>query len=194
MSYKVIGSVRSPFVRICRLFLLQNQIPFEFEILNFLENETDAQKLATETPVNKVPVLVDGAQKIFDSRVIINYLIKKHGLPALTIDEENYVTAIYSCLDTGVLLFLLKRDGIDIQAPGFFRARNRERIPANLKYLEAWASKLDPAKDWSYPAMALFSFLYWGEKREVLSLEDYPNMKAFLTRFQPAAGVTETGF
>ncbi len=196
MSYKIIGSPRSPFVRICRMFMIQNSIDCEFHVLNFVDDENDAKALAKESPINKVPILVDGGHKIFDSRVIVSYLVKKHGLRELSIEAENIVSVIYGCLDAGVILFLMKKDGFDIHDSGFFLSRNRERIPHSLEYLTPWASSLDPAVpgDWNYGSMSLFSFIYWAQARGVLELKLYPEMVAFMERFKNASGIRETGF
>src|SRR5690606_30517769 len=129
MSYTLIGSQRSPYARACRMLMIQNGIDFEFRILNFVDDAKDADVLAKESPINKVPILIDGNRRIFDSRVIMNYLADKHDLRPLSIDEENYLSAVYSCLDSGVILFLLRRDGFDLGTPGFFLSRQRARIP-----------------------------------------------------------------
>jgi len=120
MAYTLISSERSPFGRICRMFMIRHAIDFDFRVLNFVDDQNAAIALAKETPINKVPILVDNNQKIFDSRVIINHLIKKHRLPELSLQEENIISCIYSCLDAGVILFLMKKDGYDIGGPGFF--------------------------------------------------------------------------
>jgi glutathione S-transferase len=156
--YTIIGSERSPFVRACRMLMTANQIPFKFEVLNFVDDEKAAKALEQESPINRVPILVVREQKIFDSRVIANFLIQNHKLKTLSLDEENILSSIYSCLDTGVLMFLLKREGIEMDREGFFFVRNRARIPANLQWLTPWVKSLSPEKDWHYPAMALFSF------------------------------------
>lgn len=196
MAYTLLGSIRSPFVRICRMFFLQNQIPFEFRVLNIADDPKEAATLSLETPINRVPVLLDGEQKVFDSRVIVNHLSKKHGLRPLSLDEENLVSVIYSCLDTGVALFLMKRDGFDTTGSGFFVSRHRARIPANLAFLKPWVQKLDAKRpgDWNYVSMSLFSFLFWANARELIKLADYPEMAAFMARFNDAPGAQETSF
>jgi glutathione S-transferase len=197
MSYTLIGSQRSPFVRISRMLMIQHGIKFDFSVLNFVDDAKAAEALEKETPINKVPILVDGAQRIYDSRVIASYLTRKHHLPELTLDQENMVSAIYGCLDTSVILFLLKRDGIDLNQPGFFLKRNRERIPRILEFVSPWARGLDSNKpqDWNYASMSLFSYLYWAQARELLTdLKPYPALQAFMTNFALAPGVKETSF
>lgn len=195
MSYTLISSERSPFGRICRMFLINHKIKFDFRILNFVDNKQDAEALSKESPINKVPILIDGKEKIFDSRVIMNYLIKKHDLPELSVEEENIVSAIYSCLDVSVTLFLMRFNGYDLNAENHYLQRQKERIPRNLEYIKPWAMRLNnenPAH-WNFPAMSLMSFLYWGEARaKTIQLSDYPHFKNFIERFQNQPGVAET--
>lgn len=196
MAYTLIGSQRSPFVRICRLLMIHHQIPFEFQLLNFVEDTADAERLSKQTPINKVPILIEGDQKIFDSRVIVNYLLQKHRLAPLSLEEENWVSCVYSCMDAGVILFLMRRDGYDLNSSGFFLSRQKQRLPDNLNYLKSWATSLDPARscDWNYGSMSLFSFLYWAQARELLDLSLYAEMSDFMERFQNQPGVRETSF
>ena len=196
MAYTLIGSLRSPFVRTCRMLMMQNEIDFEFKVLNFVQEKADAEALKKETPINKVPILINGAQKIFDSRVIVNFLTKKHGLRELSLEEENIVSCIYSCLDTGVILFLMREDSYDMNHAGFFLSRQRERIPRNLEFITPWMKRLDSSKkeDWNYASMALYSFLYWAEARHLLKIADYPECAKFMERFRDAPGVKQTGF
>jgi glutathione S-transferase len=193
MPITIIGSERSPFVRICRMFMIQQNIPFDFEILDFVNDEQDAKTLATKTPINKVPILIDGDQKIFDSRVIMNYLSEKCGIPKRSVGEENLISVIYSCMDTSVILFLMKRDGYDLQKSGFFLSRQLSRIPNNLGYLLPWVKTLSPenSSDWNYASMSLYSYLYWANARQILNLGDYPEFQHFVTLFSGAAGVKE---
>lgn len=198
MAYTLISSERSPFGRICRMLMINHGIDFNFRVLNFVDNEQDARALAQETPINKVPLLILGnQQKIFDSRVIANYLIKEHGLRPLSVDEENFVSAIYSCMDVSVTLFLMKHNGYDIQADNSYLRRQRERIPRNLEYIKSWVQKLDPKNpdDWNYASMSLLSFLVWGEIRaRTVRLEEYPFAQEFLAKFSSSPGVNETVF
>lgn len=196
MSYTLIGSIRSPFVRICRLFMMQNSIPFEFKVLNFLDDPKDAAELAKESPINRVPILEADGQKIFDSRVIINYLIKKHNLKPLSIEDENRVSVAYSCLDTALTLFQMKKDGFDLNHKGFFISRQHQRIPQNLIYLDSWMRDLSSSKkeDWNFASMTLYSFLFWAHAREIFDVNAYPACRDFLEKFSNCTGVQETTF
>lgn len=195
MAYTLIASERSPFARIVRMLMVRHEIPFDFRILNFVDDAAAAAELAKETPINKVPILIDGAQTIFDSRVIVNHLTKKHGLPHLSLDEENIVSTVYGCMDTSVILFLMKRNGYDLAAGNGFLKRNLERIPASLTYLSPWAATLDSKnpRDWGYASMSLYSYLQWAEVRTgLISVKDYPTLAKFMDEFANAPGVRET--
>lgn len=198
LAYTLITSERSPFGRICRLLMIKHEIDFKLRILNFVDDREDAKLLAQETPINKVPILVlpDG-QKIFDSRVIVQYLGKTHRLPELTLEQENFVSAVYSCLDTSVMLFLMKKDGFDLQKPGFFMKRQWDRIANNLAYLMPMADQFraDVPSDWNYASMSLYSYLDWAEHRAgFVDVKSYPRLHAFKQKFSSAPGVEATGF
>ena len=175
-----------------------HKIDFELRILNIVDSKQDADALSLETPINKIPILViDGDQKIFDSRVIINYLVKKYNLPPLTLDQENYVSVVYSCLDVSVILFLMKQSGYDLEAQNLYITRQKERIPANLEFLKSWMISLNPENltDWNYASMSLYSFLYWAKMRaRSVDFEKYPHFETFLEKFAHAPGVNESGF
>lgn len=197
MAYTLIGSERSPFARVCRMLMIQNSISFDWKVLNFVDDPKDAAVLRSETPINKVPLLLDGDRKVFDSRVIVNYLTAKHGLRKPSLEEENAVSVINSCLDAGVILFLMRKDGFDTQGGGFFLSRQRARVPEGLKYLTPWISSLDPSNPdhWNYASMSLYSLLRWGEARAgILRIADDPRLVSFVDGFKNAPGVRETDF
>jgi len=198
MNYTLISSERSPFGRACRMLMHAHQIPFQFRILNFVDEPQAAVALAQESPINKVPILiVEGSQRIFDSRVIAQYLTDKHGLRRFSLDEENILSAIYSCLDVSVSLFLMRANGYDIQASNHYLQRQRERIPRNLAFIEPWIHTLSPDNsfDWNYASMCLLSFLYWADVRaRTIRLEELPSFQNFMEKFAHAPGVKETVF
>jgi glutathione S-transferase len=196
MSYKLIGSLRSPFTRMCRLFFINNDIGFEFEIINYLEKKEDAEYLAKISPINKIPILMDGDQKIFDSRVIYNHIVRKHGLKNLSVDEENIVSAIQSSMDVLVNLFLFNKGGLKLDSENWYVQRQRERIPQTFEFILPWMRELNANKpaDWNYPSMILYSFLDWAQFRELLDLKYYPEYLVFLEKFKDARGIKETDF
>ena len=176
--------------------MIANHIPFQFDVVNYLEIEADAKRLASASPINKIPVLTFRDQKIFDSRIMAEHLIAQHRLRKLSLDEENYVSAIYSLLDVSVNLFMLKHSGFDVESSNWYVDRQKARIPANLDFLKVWVKGLMPENkaDWHFPAMSLYSYLYWANARGLLTLANHPDFEGFASRFADAAGVHETDY
>lgn len=191
----LIGSLRSPFVRQIRIYLLNSKIEFKLHAINYLENADDAKFLAHISPINKIPILMDGDQKIFDSRVIFNYINQKHQLSQLTIAEENILTAIHTCIEVSVSLFLLQKGG-EVNAANWYIQRQRERIPECLNFILPWVKSLNAshAKDWNYLSMALYSYLDWAQSRQLIQIEKFPEMLQFCESFKVCSGVKETDF
>lgn len=133
MSYTLIGSLTSPFVR--RVRMLMEGIPFELKELNIYETE-DGLQLNKINPVNQIPVLLDGEKKIWDSRVIFNYLNQKHKFQNQDWDFENNLTAIDGAMNAGVSLFQLKRSGININEQYMVISRYRDRMDSVLDYFK----------------------------------------------------------
>lgn len=170
MAYTLIGSYPSPFVR--RIRMLMEDIPFEFRELNIYEAEGTIE-LNKVNPVNQIPVLIDGNRKIWDSRIIFNYLNALHKLQKMDWEDENTLTAIDGALNAGVALLLMKRSGIRIEEPYMIVNRHRERIESILEYLRAYAEGAG-LKEWNFLSMSLYSFLDWASFREILNLADHP--------------------
>lgn len=193
---RIYGSVRSPFARIPQIYLLTHGIEFEFEIINFLDSPEERARLESLTPINKVPLMKDGDLTLFDSRVIMTYLQRKHGLPAPTWEEENQITASYSAMDSLVQLFLMGRSGFDVTSANPLTDRIRARVPQAITYSENWIRGLSPQRpsDWNYASMSWYAALYWANARELWDIRQSPAHERFLHDFASAPGLADTGF
>jgi glutathione S-transferase len=176
MSYTLIGSPTSPFVRRIRMFM--ENIPYEFKELNIYEAE-DNLELNKLNPVNQIPVLLDGERKIWDSRVIYNYLNSIHIINHLDWDDENTLTAIDGGLSAGVALILLKRSGIDINEPYMIINRHKKRIESILDYLKPYIQGKG-LHEWNFITMSIYSFLDWARFRQVFDFSPRPECIKFL--------------
>ncbi len=195
MSFHLLGSYTSPFARKIRLLLMNepiNEMKLEFTPVNYLE-EAGNKLLREKSPFNQLPVLMDGDQPIYESRVMFNYIVQKYKIKALTIDEENILSAIDTCLSSAIHLFSLEKGGIDIHAgTNYFIEREKARIPSLLNYIKNWTTQQKPEANWNYLTMSLYSLLVWIEFRKIYDLKDHPEMKSFLARFKNCKGVKET--
>lgn len=68
---KLIGSLTSPYVRKVRIVMAEKRLDYQLE----LEDVWQSQAILKSNPLGKVPCLVmDGAEAVFDSRVIVEYV------------------------------------------------------------------------------------------------------------------------
>jgi glutathione S-transferase len=68
---KLIGSLTSPYVRKVRVVLAEKKLDYNF----VLEDVWGSEAILAANPLGKVPVLVmEGAEAVFDSRVIVEYV------------------------------------------------------------------------------------------------------------------------
>ena len=68
---KLIGSLSSPYVRKVRVVLAEKKLDYNF----VLEDVWGSDAILASNPLGKVPVLVmEGAEAVFDSRVIVEYV------------------------------------------------------------------------------------------------------------------------
>ena len=69
---KLIGSTTSPYVRKVRVVMAEKKLDYQFVLDNVWSADS---KIAACNPLGKVPCLVmEGAEAVFDSRVIVEYL------------------------------------------------------------------------------------------------------------------------
>lgn len=192
-AVQLVGSKTSPYTRRLRM-LLHDHAPFEFKAINYLEVPADAEFLKQATPINKLPILIDGSNTIYESRIIAGYLISKFAWTKLTIEDENILSMNDAANDVGVNLFLLRKGGMDITQSSWYIDRQKERLPAIFTELEKWAKARDeknPAH-WNYVAMSVYSYVDWAEYRQMADFSNHPGLLDFVKRFANLPGVAET--
>jgi len=185
---KLYGSQTSPYVRRIRL-LLANQ-SYQFVNMHIFAEE-DRQTLLALNPTLKIPMLEQEGKVIFDSGVIYRFLAAQFQLPVLSWYQENQLTVINAVNDSLVALFLCQRSGLDTNEDRLFFNVQKERIVASLFVLEQQAANQE-FSDWNYIAMALFSLLDWVLFRELLELDEYPALLAFVKYNQQQSAIAET--
>jgi glutathione S-transferase len=103
---KLYGSYTSPFVRHCRILLLESGLPCEFIV-------TDGVASAAKSPTKKVPFLEDGELFLTDSCSIVKYLREKNMQAfCFTAIEYDRFCLVNTLLEATVNLFMLEKDGI----------------------------------------------------------------------------------
>ncbi len=187
---KLLGSPTSPYVRRLRLWLREEACNYDFVSLNIFEGE-GRELLKAHNPTLKVPMLLDGEQPVYDSRVIFRYLCQKLGREPLRWEEENRLTVIDAANDSFVPLLLLERSGVDTQRDAMFFRLQRERIERTLELLEAQVAD-GQFRSWDYPAICLFCLVDWVMMRELYDFSCLPHLRSFRDQQLGRPGVAET--
>ena len=178
MNYTIIGSQTSPFVR--RIRMLMENIPFELKELNIYETD-DGLVLNKINPINQIPVLVMGEEKIWDSRQIFNYLNRTHNFQTMSLEDENMLTAIDGAMNAGVALMQMKRSGMNIDEPFMFVNRQKDRIDSILDYLKPYMAN-QGLKDWNFQTMSIYSFIDWAIFRNIIKIDNRPECQKFMAQ------------
>lgn len=166
---KLFGSYTSPFVRHCRIVLLETQTDFEFV-------ETDYSQSAAGSPAQRVPYLHDGELHLHDSASIIKYVRQQAGenfcAEAQSFDLFCLVNA---AMDSTINLFLLENSGIDISSNPYLQ-RQASRIESCLQSLQERAEK---GLAWDDAGIRLTCFVDWAEYRKRLDFSPYPALQSW---------------
>lgn len=188
MGYVLYGSKTSPFVRRIRVML--ESIPYDFRELNIFEGQ-DAVDLNKINPINQIPVLVDGENTIWDSRVIFNYLNSIHRFQNIDWKDENLLTAIDGAMSAAVSLLMLKRSGINTQEPYMYIVRQKDRIESILDYLKPYITN-EAMKEWNFHTISLYCFLDWALFRDLIKIDHRPECLALLEKYKPKPILIDT--
>lgn len=172
---KLVGSHPSPYVRRLRLWLKDH--PYDFLPLD-IYSEAGRAELETYTPAMKVPMLLDGEQAVYDSRVIYRYLNQRLQRETLSWQEENLLTLIDSLQESFIILLMSQRSGLSPDEDRLILNLQHDRIQRTLPVLET-AVQSGAFSQWQYPAICLFTLLDWIQFRELFTLAEYPMLNAF---------------
>jgi glutathione S-transferase len=133
---KLYGTVTSPFVR--RVCIVAAELG---EPIEWVDTSTEAGQatLREVSPIRKVPVAVVDGRTLFDSHVIVAWLLttRGHGPLAPPSDpwhERNVIHAIDAAADSLLQLFFLRRDGVSVDDTPFAK-RHMERTDAIMQWL-----------------------------------------------------------
>ncbi|MFN2361074.1 MAG: glutathione S-transferase N-terminal domain-containing protein [Marinobacter sp.] len=185
---KLIGSTTSPYVRRIRLLLADN----DYEFVNLDIYGEDRAELRRNNPALKIPMLIDGDQEVFDSRVIARYVSEKQGLAPLTWDQENQLTLIDAANDSAVILLLSSRSGIDTSENLMFFNLQRERIMMTMRTLAAMVDD-GQFSQWNYPAICLYCLVDWVDFRDLVDFSGIESLLGFRDHYRnnEMVGVTD---
>lgn len=167
---KLYGSYTSPFVRHCRIALLETGQAFEFI-------ETDATSSAVQSPTKRVPFLQDGDLFFTDSCSIIKYVREKAGqIFCNTAKELDEFCMATTALDATVNLFFIERDKVNITEIPYLK-RQADRIDSILAELNSL--HLPITAPYNDAQLRLACFIGWAKFRKRVDFSAYKNLESF---------------
>ncbi|MCT8985843.1 glutathione S-transferase family protein [Shewanella phaeophyticola] len=180
---KLYGSYTSPFVRHCRIALLESTLDHEFI-------ETDQAASATKSPTKRVPFLQDGELTLNDSSAILRYIRQKSDKPFIesAVELDQYCL-VNTALDSTINLFFLARDGVDIEQYEY-TLRQAQRVESILIALEQL--KLPLHGPYDDVQIRLGCYLSWAVFRQRINIDSYPRLKLFLAAIEREPFFSET--
>lgn len=182
-SMKLYGSYTSPFVRHCRIALIETGQACEFI-------ETDQTASAIKSPTKRVPFFEDSDLVLTDSAAIIKHLREKVGKTfCQSTAELNRLCLVNTALDTVVNLFFIKRDGVDISTIPYLQ-RQAARIQSTLEELNKVFSPIKMQFDDA--DLRLGCFMGWSKFRNQIDFSPYENLEKFYSRIMEYGPFAET--
>jgi glutathione S-transferase len=193
---KLYYSDGSPFARKVRIVLAEKGLAFESDIANGLRTpETIA------TPTLAVPVLEDGALKLWESDLIVDYLLRTYPdarrdaatsvepplSPWLARPEHHWqdmatLATIATCASSIVNLRLMASDGI-APANSDYLARQKARAERCLDWLEETVTDEGFAPGWfSIMDIAFICPVMFCETRDVMAWRGRRKLEALVER------------
>lgn len=203
---KLYFSEGSPFARKVRIVLAEKGLAFEGDVSNGLRSPE-----ATATPTMAVPVLEDGAVRLWESDLIIDYLLHTYPdakpaaadsvqpplSPWLARPDRHWqdmatLAMIATCASSMVNLRLMSVDGIT-PANSDYLMRQRTRFEKCLDWLEADVTDEGFAPGWfSIMDIALICPLIFCEMRGVAAWRGRPRLEALVARYQSRPSLLAT--
>ena len=168
---KLFGSYTSPFVRHCRVALMQSNLEFEFI-------EADETMRKEHSSTDKVPFFTDGGLTLSDSSSILKYVREKSGGTFLADinDFENY-TITNTLLDSAINLFLLENEGIGSDQISYL-GRQKARVDNGLIALN---THIDPGLGITQDStLRCACFIGWGLFRNRFSIDGLTNLNKMM--------------
>jgi glutathione S-transferase len=167
---KLYGTTTSPFVRRVRVVAAEVGEP-----IDRIDTATDAgmAQLREVSAIRKVPVAVVDGRTLYDSRVIIDWLVTTRGWGAVQPPrdrwrEQNLLNAIDAALDSVIQLFYLRRDGVAVDGSPYAQ-RQLDRADA----IFAWLAKELSPDAFGLPEISVCCGLDWMDFRNVVPTQRY---------------------
>ena len=193
----------SPYTRKVRIILAEKELPFEPVTVNLLD--PPAEFLATN-PNMRIPALRDGELQLFESNVILDYLLETYPgrgsaepplsekllRPEQRWEDSKILMTVETVLDSGLNIFQFRRSDITAEQAPYLK-REAERIQSDLDWLEQKATP-EGFVPGSFSALDLnlICTLEWADFREIFSWRGRPNLEKLVERYKDRESISAT--
>ena len=195
----------SPFARKVRIVLAEKGLEYENDVRS---NIRPADTHRTIHPGLMVPVLMDGDLTLFESNLIIDYLLKTYPenppdmpqpplVASLTRPDHHWedakTLAILDTLGNSIANFKLMRDEGATPERFPYLQRHLTRFESCLDWLEERATAEGFVPGWfSIMDINLICPIMYGEKRKIIKLQGRPKLESIIARFagRPSIALT----
>jgi glutathione S-transferase len=195
----------SPFARKVRIVLAEKGLDYEKDILKGIRPVDSHRHLH---PGLAVPVLQDGGLTLFESNLVVQYLLQTYPenspkcphpplLPTMTRSSHHWEDAktlavLETLTSTIVNLKLMRDDGATPDTVPYLK-RQQLRIESCLDWLEERATTDGFVSGWfSVMDVNLICAVAYAEKRDVMTLKDKPRLTSIMARFSDRPSVRST--
>lgn len=195
---QIIGSQTSPYVRITRALAYELNLSHEFVKISTILKPTEEEKQLVEdnNPLIKIPVLKDGENTVFDSRVICNYLINKAKNQGeekpfgdnLSIEQENIITVALGICESAVIRIIFSLT-TDLNLDEGYLQHSLKRIAKSLDYLD---SRERLGHEFGLPELTLICTLDFLEKRNIIEWRKYKNIEKIYESYKNQPSLVKT--
>ncbi len=203
-------TLRSPYARKIRILLAEMETPHRPEELvpgSMDDGSLFGEDYEAQIPSMRVPSIKDGDEIIFESNLVIDYLLEKYPMNKPSEDQPPLATTmvrsshqwqdsmvlatIETLLNSAINLAFLKRSDVDVDQVAYLR-REQDRCQSCLDWLEARATTegFIPGV-FSIADLNLLCALQWFDDRDVVQWWGRRRLETIVARYQNRTSVKE---
>ena len=195
----------SPYARKVRVLIAEKELATEEVRINTAEAPGDYAKV---NPNLRIPALQDGNLTLFESNLILDYLLTTypdnplsqptpHLAPGLYRQQQRWadmtvLVTVETMLNSGINVLQMKRSGVEPeQAP--YLQKELSRIQHDLDWLEQRATHEGFAPgQFSIQDLNLICTLQWFDFRHICSWRGRPHLEAIVSRYAGRPSIAST--
>jgi len=186
---KLFGTTTSPYTRRVRIVAAELGEPIEW-----VDTAVEAGQAALRelSPIRKVPIAVVDGRTVFDSRLIVDWLIETRGHGELTPPRDRWherqlVNAVDEALGSIIQVFYLRREGLPVEGNPFAQ-RQLDRTDAIFSWL---AAQLTPGP-FGLAEVSVICALDWMDFRKQWPTERASGLAALRAAWRDRPSVAQT--